>query len=118
MDSRDLWTPSSWYLACVVHLLAGALIVFAANKRHYSLRWTLLLFWALAAIKEFVIDVSAVEGDSWLGSAIDFACYVFGSLCGRIGLCFFWLGVGLLVAAILTCVGIDVVGERVGIVWP
>lgn len=75
------WNPSSWCLAQVNHVLAGALVlmVFAAHP------WlALVLFTLIVGLKEFWADLTWLEHDSWAGSCIDFGAYMAGALGGLV----------------------------------
>ena len=83
------------YLAQAGHFLGGAMAVFVASVfwGEQGALWTLFIGTALAAIKEFILDVAAPpwgEGDSWSDSAMDFAFYVIG---GSVGFGLFVLAV-------------------------
>lgn len=73
------WKESSWYDAQTIHALAGALVLSAGLNHGWELLWLVLGFVAVTAIKEFVIDVSPFENDSWWSSADDFTFYQLGA---------------------------------------
>jgi hypothetical protein len=81
------WESSPQYLAQVGHTLGGALVVFVAGVfwgEHGALL-ALGIGLAVAAIKEFLLDVASPpygEGDSWSDSLMDFAFYVIGGCAG------------------------------------
>lgn len=108
-SQASFWTPSAWYLAEVVHILAGAAVLLAAHLRGWDVGLTVGAFLTIAFVKEFLIDTSPFEGDTWWGSAQDFACYAIGVLAGWIVEPYFWAGVGVAGGTILVLFVIDLV---------
>lgn len=107
--SSGFWTPSAWYLAQVVHLLAGPAVLFAAHIHGWEIVWTAIVFILATATKEFGLDVSpSFEGDSWQGSRQDFFFYQWGLCAASLTLAWFWIGVSLEVLGILTVFAVDV----------
>ena len=103
------WQPSPWYLAQVVHVLAGAAVLLAAHVRGWNVYTSVAIFLAVAAFKEFAIDTSPFEKDSWLGSAQDFAAYAAGACAGLVAGFAFWEGAALAGGTILILFVTDLV---------
>jgi hypothetical protein len=106
--ATGFWSPSAWYCAEVLHILAGALVV-VAGALHGLTPWMVLAgLVVVAGVKEFTIDVSPFEGDSWWGSTQDFFFYcVVGSGGFLAAVSFFWIGGIVVVAGILLCMVVD-----------
>jgi hypothetical protein len=92
VSKSAVWVPSTWYLAETLHVTAGVAIIFAGGVK-LNLLTVLICFVGITAIKEFVIDVSRFENDSWSGSMQDFLAYMIGAVCGLLALGAFWVGV-------------------------
>lgn len=105
--TEGLWTPSEWYLAQVVHVLAGAFVMVAAHVHGWDAGITWLAFLGVTAIKEFLVDVSPFESDTYFGSLQDFTCYQIGAIAGRAIPEYFWAGVAVASLAILVLFAVD-----------
>lgn len=79
-NATGFWSPSAWYCAEVVHILAGALILVAASLHGFTPWIVLACLLTGAAVKEFGIDLSPFEGDSLWGSCQDFFFYAVGGV--------------------------------------
>ena len=106
-SQSGFWSPSPWYLAQTVHVLAGAVVMLAAHLHGWDVGLTGGIFLAVAFFKEFLIDISPFEGDTWWGSALDFACYTVGVFGGVLATLHFWWGVGMAAGAIALLFAVD-----------
>ncbi len=107
--ATGFWSPSAWYCAEVLHILAGALVVLGGSFHGYN-PWMVSAGLAIgAAVKEFAIDLSPFEGDSLWGSCQDFGCYLVGGLGGFVAAstAFFWTAALIVIAGVLVCMVID-----------
>lgn len=101
------WSPSAWYCAEVTHILGAALIVLGGVYHGYLL-WPILFgVIVAAAIKEFLIDISAFEGDSLWGSCQDFFFYCWGAAGATVAAAHFWWGASIVIGGVLLCMLID-----------
>lgn len=112
--SGGFWNPSPWYLAQVVHVLAGPAILFAGIHHGWSVAWVAGVFLAVTAVKEFVVDVSPFEGDSWWGSTQDWLCYAAGMGGSLLALAWFWVGVAMVGCTVAGLFGMDLWKQRHG----
>lgn len=116
-NSGGWWEPSAWYCAEVTHILAGAGLVWILLLNAYRPWPVILLFLAAAGFKEYVIDVSPFEGDTYWGSTQDFFFYAVGALAGWIGWYFepiLWPGIVGVVLSVLSVLCIDVTQQHKG----
>lgn|SRR6185312_6069292 len=115
-SGKGIWEPSPWYMAQVIHVLAGAFILFAGTTHGLSVGWLYASFFLVTALKEFALDTASwFEGDTWGGSAWDFGCYQVGAIGGIVASCgHFWLGTVLTSSAVLVLFGIDLANQTLG----
>ena len=71
------WTPSAWFLAQVNHALCG-LFLFAFLQAGVSVWVPVVGIMAWATVKEFILDLTVLEHDSFWGSMQDFLAYAGG----------------------------------------
>jgi len=108
---KGKWEPSNWYLAQVVHVLAGAYVFYSGLTGLGLDVWKFYFVYLLiTGLKEFALDVAPwFEGDSLKGSAWDFGCYQLGAFGGILGTYFYWPGNVVVIGVILSLFTADYV---------
>lgn len=99
--STGFWTPSAWFLAEVNHVLTGLLIFPFILFAHWS-PWVpaaCIVVWA--TLKEFWLDLFALEHDSLSGSVQDFLAYFIGTAACWIATQRFFLGAAVFAVALI-----------------
>lgn len=95
-------------------MLVSIAIVQAAYIQKWNLWWVCGILTVVAALKEFWADETWLEHDTNAGSTLDFACYILvGMPAALLSLWMFWLGVAMIVVAILVAMVIDMRRQNV-----
>ena len=106
-NKPGFWQGSKWYLAQVLHVIAGAYITSQCIFHGWSTFWIIGILFALACVKEFYVDMSSFENDSLWSSFQDWFFYVTGVAAGWLTVDHFWLGNTLLLLPILVVFTVD-----------